>query len=111
LVNRIIHHSDLPPCAGCGRCCHLVVELRAGDAVPEALVVEHDGARCMEQRGDGACVALDAETNLCTIYEQRPLTCREFNRGEALCRQILRRPLLTVPVQSAVPLGSTPVAA
>ena len=85
--------SDLPPCAGCGRCCHLVVELRPGDHVDEQFVVEHDGVRCLDQRGDGACVALDAVTQLCTIYETRPQTCRDFARGENLCRMILARPL------------------
>jgi Fe-S-cluster containining protein len=80
---------DIPLCAGCGRCCHLVVELRAGDRVPEELVVEHDGVRCMDQRGDGACIALDPSTRLCTLYETRPQTCRDFHRGETLCRQIL----------------------
>jgi Fe-S-cluster containining protein len=83
--------DEFPLCAGCGRCCHLVVELRAGDVVPEMLVVEHAGVRCMDQRGDGACVALDATTRLCTIYETRPQTCREFGRGEAICRRILGR--------------------
>jgi Fe-S-cluster containining protein len=68
-----------------------VVELREGDVVPEELVAEHSGVRCMDQRGDGACVALDAATRLCTIYEQRPQTCRDFNRGEALCRRTLGR--------------------
>ncbi|MEI7553233.1 MAG: YkgJ family cysteine cluster protein [Verrucomicrobiota bacterium] len=85
-------HPDLPPCAGCGRCCHLVVELRAGDCVPAALVVEHDGVRCMDQRGDGACVGLDPATLLCTLYADRPQTCREFNRGEPLCRRTLAAP-------------------
>lgn len=66
-----------------------MVELRVGDVVPEELVAEHSGVRCMDQRGDGACVALDAVTRLCTIYEQRPQTCRDFNRGEALCRRTL----------------------
>ena len=68
-----------------------MVELRAGDVVPEELVAEHLGVRCMDQRGDGACVALDVATRLCTIYEQRPQTCRDFNRGEALCRRTLGR--------------------
>jgi Fe-S-cluster containining protein len=86
---RIDSHPDLPACAGCGRCCHLVVELRPGDVVPEEFVVEHAGARCMDQRGNGACVALDPATMLCTIYADRPQTCRDFNRGETLCRQIL----------------------
>ena len=66
-----------------------MVELRAGDLVPEELVVEHAGARCLDQRGDGACIALDPVTRLCTIYETRPQTCRDFTRGESLCRRIL----------------------
>lgn len=91
---RAIHdaHADLPVCAGCGRCCHLVVELRPGDHVPAAFVVEHAGRRCLEQRGDGACVALDPATRRCTIYDTRPQTCRDFNRGETLCRRILGQP-------------------
>lgn len=67
----------------------MVVELRAGDVVPEEFVVEHAGARCMDQRGNGACVALDPISMLCTIYADRPQTCRDFNRGESLCRHIL----------------------
>lgn len=86
------NHDDLPACTDCGRCCHQTVDLVDGvDHVPEAMVVEHDGVRCMEQRGDGACVALDPLTRLCTIYENRPRTCREFDRGGGLCRQVLRR--------------------
>ncbi|MDO8544746.1 MAG: YkgJ family cysteine cluster protein [Opitutaceae bacterium] len=79
--------DDLPPCAGCGNCCHLLVELAPHDDVPDELVVEHDGVRCLEQGGDGACVALDPITRLCSIYEQRPQVCRDFNRGESLCRR------------------------
>ena len=92
LVGGIDPYPELPACAGCGRCCHLVVELRPGDVVPEELVTEHAGARCMDQRGNGACVALDPVTFLCTIYEQRPQTCRDFSRGSEICRRILGRP-------------------
>ncbi len=53
------------------------------------MVVEHDGVRLMDQRSDGACVALDPLTRLCTIYETRPQTCRDFKRGEALCLKVL----------------------
>ncbi len=82
----------IPACAGCGRCCHQVVALVEGvDLVPETMVVEHDGERCMEQRGDGACVALDPVTKLCTIYDRRPSVCREFGRGGELCMQVLGR--------------------
>jgi Fe-S-cluster containining protein len=84
--------ADIPACAGCGSCCHLVVELVPGtDDVPEELVVEHAGVRCMDQHGDGACVALDPVSRLCTIYERRPRTCRDFNRGESLCLRALFR--------------------
>lgn len=85
-------HNDLPPCAGCGICCHLVVELRTGDVIPPELVVEHEGVPCMDQRSNGACIALDSATMLCTIYESRPQTCRDFQRGEALCRRVLGLP-------------------
>lgn len=67
------------------------MELRPGDRVPEEYVTEHAGVRCMDQHGDGACVALDPLTLLCTIYADRPQTCRDFNRGEPLCRQTLAR--------------------
>ncbi len=75
-----------------------MVELRAGDIVPEEFIVEREGARCMDQRNDGACVALDPVTKLCTIYEDRPQTCRDFSRGETICRRILGRTLtVTAP--------------
>lgn len=84
--------DELPACAGCGTCCHQTVELAAGiDNVPEAFVVEHDGVRCLEQRGNGACIALDPLTLLCTIYDRRPEICRRFERGGTLCHAILTR--------------------
>ncbi|MDB6095291.1 MAG: hypothetical protein JWM32_2853 [Verrucomicrobia bacterium] len=99
--------DDIPPCAGCGKCCHLLVELDDRvDDVPEELVVEHSGVRCMDQHGDGACVALDPGTRMCTIYERRPQVCRDFNRGEALCRRILsgnRTPLTDFELGIAQP--------
>jgi len=45
----------------------------------------------MDQRGDGACVALDPVTLLCSIYDTRPQTCRDFAQGSSLCRQTLER--------------------
>ena len=67
------------------------MELSSTDDVPEAFVAVHDGIRCMDQEGDGTCVALDPATKLCTIYERRPETCRTFNRGSELCRRVLTR--------------------
>ena len=87
--------DDVPACAGCGKCCHLTVELDPRvDSVPEEFVVWHGETPCMDQHGDGACVALDPLTRLCTVYERRPQVCRDFRRGEALCRQILSLPAL-----------------
>ena len=85
--------ENIPACAGCGHCCHLLVELVAGvDDVPEELVVEHSGVRCLDQHGDGACLALDLATRLCTIYDRRPQACRQFERGSGLCRGVLGTP-------------------
>jgi len=82
--------EEIPACAGCGSCCRLVVELLPGvDDVPEELVVEHDGVRCMEQRGNGTCVALDPLTRLCSIYERRPTACRDFTRASPPCLKAL----------------------
>jgi Fe-S-cluster containining protein len=34
---------------------------------------------------DGWCAALDRNTMMCTIYEKRPLICREFEMGAPEC--------------------------
>lgn len=46
-------------CSCCGFCCRCIAKV-----LPKF------------DRGDGACKYLDEETNLCTIYEDRPLVCR-----------------------------------
>lgn len=95
--------SDLPACIGCGLCCRLVVELNPlVDDVPEDLVVEHDGVRCLDQHADGVCVAFERATGLCTIYERRPQVCRDFARGETLCRQTITR-TQRPPIVTSVP--------
>lgn len=49
------------PCTSCGLCCR-----RVSDSL-ETQVLD---------RGDGVCHFLNEKTNLCDIYEQRPLVCR-----------------------------------
>lgn len=54
---------NLPPfpCTSCGKCCRRVY-LSEKTAYLD--------------RGDGICHHLDESTNLCQIYENRPLVCR-----------------------------------
>ena len=49
------------PCNACGQCCRRV-NLSCQTAFLD--------------RGDGICCYFDEQTDLCTIYETRPLVCR-----------------------------------
>ena len=49
------------PCTACGLCCKKV---------------HLSEQTSWLNRGDGVCRYFDEQTNLCTIYEQRPLVCR-----------------------------------
>lgn len=74
-------------CATCRACCcQLEVMLMGDDDVPEPLT-EQDawGGWVMARLDDGWCAALDRDTMLCRIYEQRPFICREFALGESDC--------------------------
>ena len=84
------------PCR-CGVCCRrLLIEVDVRDAEREPKIKElgspiytdprltASGERELEgfllnSREDMACVFLDRQTNLCTIHETRPLTCRLFD--------------------------------
>ena len=55
--------------------------------VPEHLVAfDRWGGMTMARLEDGWCAALDRDSLLCTIYERRPLICREFEMGGHECR-------------------------
>ena len=43
------------------------------------------GAETMLRLDDGWCSALDRKTLKCSIYEYRPLICREFEMGSYEC--------------------------
>lgn len=45
---------------------------------------EH-GALVMSRLDDGWCAALDRNTMLCMIYEQRPQVCRDYETGSVEC--------------------------
>src|SRR5690606_483173 len=78
-----------PPktCATClACCCRLEVMLVTDTGVPDRYIdTDAWGGQVMARLDDGWCAALDRQTLLCTIYDQRPLICREFEMGESEC--------------------------
>lgn len=72
-------------CQAC--CCRLEVMLITDTGVPERFIKEDSwGSQVMSRLDDGWCAALDRDTMRCTIYENRPLICREFEMGEFECQ-------------------------
>ncbi len=78
--------SDIT-CSNCeASCCRLQVMLITETGVPERFIESDEfGVQSMAQLDDGWCAALDRNTMACTIYEQRPLICREFKMGDYEC--------------------------
>lgn len=91
-------------CTGCtGACCTMPVEIKASDLVRLGLTDEDEvsinpkklakrlikegivssyregtGNFMITQKANDDCYFLDTQTRLCTVYEKRPDTCREF---------------------------------
>ena len=74
-------------CSTCkANCCRLEVMLISDTGVPARFIaVDEWGGSTMLRLDDGWCAALDRDTMLCTIYEKRPLICREFATGSEEC--------------------------
>lgn len=74
-------------CASCKACCcRLEVLLITDTGVPDCFIaIDKWGGMTMARLEDGWCAALDRDTLLCTIYEVRPLVCREYEAGEYEC--------------------------
>ncbi|MCY1397166.1 Flagellin N-methylase [compost metagenome] len=54
--------------------------------VPMRFIETDDwGSQTMARSDDGWCAALDRSTMGCSIYQNRPLICREFEMGGADC--------------------------
>lgn len=75
-------------CARCDAvCCRLTVVLMPDDNVPAHLTTTTpQGLHVMDRHDDGWCAALDPLQMCCTIYEQRPATCRRFVMDGPYCR-------------------------
>lgn len=70
------------------------------DAVPRRLTLrDRWGGWIMRRLDDGWCAGLDRQTMLCTIYEQRPLICREYQAGDYDCLE-QRQQLDAAPPES-----------
>jgi Fe-S-cluster containining protein len=71
-------------CEAC--CCRLEVILITDTGVPHQYIeVDKWGGRKMARLEDGWCSALDRNTMACSIYDKRPLICREFEMGGYEC--------------------------
>lgn len=93
-------------CQTCGACCHWkdniktrrwIIQVHETDTqVPQELTEpndmmheEHDYPRVMRQKNQRRCVAFRGTVgrkNSCSIYANRPTTCRNFEVGSVWCR-------------------------
>ncbi len=106
-----------PECVACGTCCFSdlpkYVRVRGDDHErlgddADALVVFHGNEAYMAMNG-GRCaaLALDVEGGrfLCSVYERRPATCRELERGSPACAGEIalkgERPLMLLRLRRA----------
>lgn len=73
-------------CQAC--CCRMDVMIISDTGVPDKhIAVDEWGSETMLKLDDGWCSAVDRNTYLCTIYENRPWICREFEMGSDECKE------------------------
>lgn len=74
-------------CSNCQACCcQLEVMIISDTGVPKKhIAFDKWGGETMLRLNDGWCSALDRDTFMCTIYENRPWICREFETGSFEC--------------------------
>ena len=83
-------------CSTCGACCREafhVVELEPDDPFVKLYpdLIAHEDGRINLPRPGGLCVALElldsdsGQTWNCRLYNDRPISCREFELGSANC--------------------------
>jgi uncharacterized protein len=96
--------ASRPSCEHCDAvCCRLTVLLEHGDRVPGHYTerTEH-GLLVMARDEEGWCVALDHTTMRCSIYADRPATCRRFAMAGPYCRDV--RSSYEEQVRAGIPL-------
>jgi Fe-S-cluster containining protein len=74
-------------CSSCQACCcRLEVMLITDTGVPkEHIKIDAWGGETMLRLDDGWCSAVNRDNYMCSIYEVRPLICREFEMGSYEC--------------------------
>jgi len=74
-------------CSNCQACCcSLEVRIISDTGVPHHhIYVDTYGHESMRRLDDGKCSALNRDTLMCSIYENRPWVCREFEMGSYEC--------------------------
>lgn len=94
-------YADALECQACGACCREAyhsVEVSRRDPFVRAhpdLLVEVDG-RLTLPRANGRCACLEGQGRFrCNVYDERPRTCRDFERGSENCLTARRRVGLT----------------
>ena len=82
--NILVSEIKCSNCEAC--CCSSEVMIISDTGVPEQhIYVDVYGNETMLRLDDGWCSALDRNTLLCSIYENRPWICREFEMGSNEC--------------------------
>ena len=86
IAASIVENSSIK-CDSCrAACCRLEVLLISDTGVPEKYIQRDEwGGEVMARLDDGWCAALDRDSMLCTIYENRPFICSDFATGSYEC--------------------------
>ncbi|MDT3735945.1 MAG: YkgJ family cysteine cluster protein [Denitratisoma sp.] len=88
--------SEIPDCVACGGCCAwsetwpVLMGEGDGAGIPDDLI---DVEQWRMQSWGHRCAALEGELGCrvrCTVYENRPLVCREFQAGSDDCHMVRR---------------------
>jgi uncharacterized protein len=82
--------SDVVHCSKCAAvCCRLTVVLEPEDNVPDHLTTHlENGLKVMAKGKEGWCLAVDGEHWNCSIYENRPASCRRFVMNGPYCQAV-----------------------
>ena len=103
--------TDNGSCVGCGQCCSVLLALSKKDISRIKKYIEkHNIKPCnhfmptAEPLADFTCPFRDNDKKICTIYQARPIICREFKcdkakKGFVPCKELMESNLEIVNVR------------